>query len=231
MGLRHRMYLEEGKYSLNVATVPLDKARAYAKKVFADSGKKLEDELPDFDNNYMRLQRATKAALDVPRIDMPVIEPDDMKKFDADLKAGKVDIFKPFVKGKLYTPKGLTKSTGAKWIGLGLKDGKEGDDVVQGRWTSIAGDRLKPTQSQIWLEKLVGNIAKFGKPRAGSPVLKTTVIVSKEGFILDGHHRFGQIMLAEPGLRLKALYVPVGIRRLLKVGRTYGNALGNKQKA
>jgi hypothetical protein len=232
MSLRRRYYLAEGgSYSLNVATVPLAKAREYAEKVFKSKGEKLDDALPDFDRNYLDLQAQTKKAPNIPRIDMPVIEPGDMQRFDQDLRSGRVDVFKPFAKGKLWVPKNLTQKTGGKWIGLGLKDGRSSDDVVKGQWRGVEASNLRPTQNQIWLEKLIKNIAKWGVPVPGSPVLSTTIIVSKEGFILDGHHRYGQVMLASPGLRLNALYIPIGIKRLLKVGRTYGNAIGNKQKA
>lgn len=222
----------EGGFKLNVATVPLAKARAYAETVFKKAGKSLDRELPDFDERYKALQKKTRQALDVPRIQMPVIEPKDMKEFDKRLKTGRLDIFKPYAKGKLITPKGLERDRekGREWVKLGIKDGNKNDDVVKARWTAIAAKRLLPTQSQIWLEKLVKNIAKWGTPKPGSPVLKTTVIVSRDGYILDGHHRFGQVMLANPNLKIRALFVPLPIKLLLKIGRTYGNAIGNQQK-
>jgi len=220
----------EGGFRLNVARVPLGKARSYAEGVLRQAGEDIERELPDFDKNYVRLQKMTRQALDVPRIEMPVIEPKDMKRFDKKLKKGHLDIFAPYAEGHLEAPKHLTKQTGSEWIKLGVRDGKKKDDVVVGRWTSVPAKKLIPTQSQIWLEKLVRNIAKFGRPRAGSPVLNTTIIVSREGYILDGHHRYGQVMLANPDLKLKALYIPLPIELLLKIGRTYGNAIGNVQK-
>jgi hypothetical protein len=220
----------EGGFSKNVATVPLDKARKYAEGVFQKAGKSLDKELPDFNERYKVLQKRTKAALNVPRIDMPVIEPKDMKEFDARLKSGSLDIFSPYARGKFVAPKNLDKQKGEEWVKLGVKDGSDKDDVVMARWTSVPAKKLLPTQSQIWLEKLAGNIAKWGPPKAGSPVLGTTIIVSKEGYILDGHHRFGQVMLANPDLRIKALFIPLPIKLLLKIGRSYGNAVGNQQK-
>ena len=232
MSLRRRSYLleAEGGFKLNCATLPFAKAEAYAERVFRKYGKNLYDVLPDFEKNYQLLQNKCKQALNVPRIEMPVIEPVDMKRFHKDLKSGRVDIFAPYAKGKLFTPKNLTKETGKEWIRLGFKDGSRKDDVVSDKWKKITAKKLLPSQSQIWLEKLINNIAKFGVPRAGSPVLKTTIIVSREGYILDGHHRFGQVMLANPDLKISTLYVPVGIKRLIKVGRAYGNAMGHAQK-
>jgi hypothetical protein len=79
--------------------------------------------------------------------------------------------------------------------------------------------------------ELVNNIIKFGKPGPGSPILNQTIITSKEGYILDGHHRFGQAMLADPDLKLKVLHIPLPISLLLKIGRSYGGAIGNRPKA
>jgi len=231
MQLLEAVQTEGGSYKLNCATVPLPKARAYAEGQCEAAGKDLNKLLPDFDEGYALLQKKCKQALDVPRIDMPVIEPEDMAKLDSDMKRGSVDIFKPYAKGKLYTPTKFAKGEEGEWIELGYMDGSKDDDVVKGKWTKIAAKSLIPTQSQIWLEKLISNVIKFGPPKAGSPVLNTTIIVSKEGYILDGHHRFGQCMISDPNLKIGALKLPVPIKLLLQVGRTYGTALGHAQKA
>jgi len=233
--LKHfeRVFLAEKMrlaFVLNCAKTPLDEARAYAEEVFAKAGKKLEEELPNFSQNYQALQKKCAQALDVPRIDMPVIEPTDMKKFQDDLKKGAVDIFAPYARGKLQLPKSMSKKEGEQWITLGFSDGEKKDDKVRGKLTRFPVDTLKPTQSQIWLENMIPKMVKFGTPGPGSPLLNTTVIVSREGFILDGHHRFGQAMLADPSLKMRALYVPLSIKLLLKVGRSYGEALGNTAK-
>jgi len=229
--MRFKHYLTEGgKYNLNVAKVPLDKARAYAEKIFG-SKEALDKAIPKFDTNYQRLQDLyKKEALNIPRIKMPVIEPEDMKKFDERLKKGQIDIFKPFALSKAEYEK-VAKKEGETWIQLGQKDGNPDDDKILAKWTSLPGSQLKPLQGQLWLEKLVGNINKWGAPKAGSPVLKTTIIVSKEGYILDGHHRHGQVMLADPSLKMQALHIPLDIKTLLKMGRAYGDAIGNKPKA
>ena len=223
--------LTEGNYKLNCKTLPLVDARKYAQDTFASYGLELDKVLPNFDNNYMKLQKKCQKAVDVPRIQMPVIEPEDMAEFDKKLQSGKLDIFAPYAKGKLYTPANLTKSEGDEWVELGVKDGDQKDDIIKATWTSKAAQELFPTQSQIWLEKIINNIAKFGKPGPSSTVVKTTIIVSKEGYILDGHHRFGQVMVTDPKLKMKALVIPLDIKTLLEIGRTYGLAIGNQPKA
>jgi len=231
-GIIRTIITEEGGFRLNVASLNPAKARTYAVQEFARAGKDLNMHIPDFDKNYKRLQTACKSALDIPRIDMPVIEPGDMKKFTAKLASGKIDIFRPYKVDNFIKrfPKNLNKKQGKEWITLGTKDGNKKDDVIKGKWTSISANKLKPTQSQIWLEKLIGNIIEFGVPQSGSPITKASVIASQEGYILDGHHRFGQAMLANPTLKLSALWIPLDIKTLLAMGRSYGNAIGNRQK-
>lgn len=223
---------EEGGFKLNVASVNLAKARNYAENVFNNADKSLDEVIPNFDKNYMNLQKACNSALDIPRIDMPVIEPKDMKKFTKQLALGRIDIFRPYKIDNFIKrfPKNLDKKQGKGWVTLGMQDGNKKDDVIKGKWTAIPAIKLKPTQSQIWLEKLVDNIIEYGVPQTGSPITKASVIASQEGYILDGHHRYGQAMLANPPLKLSALYIPLDIKTLLAMGRSYGNAIGNRQK-
>jgi len=235
--MRFKNYLTEEARTRNVAKFPLDKARAYAEEVYGGAFKgeeALKKDMPNFDKNYIKLQNLyKKEALNIKRIDMPVIEPEDMKKFDERLGKGEIDIFKPhslegLKKGQF--PKDISPGEGKVWVKLGQKDGDPNDDKVKAKLTRLSAQKLKPLQGQLWLEKLVNNIKRFGAPKVGSPVLDTTIIVSKEGYILDGHHRHGQVMLVDPSLKMKALHIPLDIKTLLKMGVSYGAAIGNKAK-
>ena len=232
--LREREGAAEGGFKLNVARVPLARARAYAERVFAKEGKKLDDVIPDFDANYAKLQRALKQALNIPRSDMPVIEPTDIARFQRDLASGHIDLFKPHFKGRIGMLKGkqtpMAKDKADAFLTGGVKDGNKTDDVVKVALTGTNAGKLLPIQSEVWLEKLVGNIAKYGLPNSGSPVLKATLIISADNRIIDGHHRWGQASLADPGLRMKTLRVPFKIKNLLDLARTYGSAIGRTYK-
>lgn len=227
--------IEGGKYSLNCGKVPLDKARGYAISVLG-SEEELDKTLPNFNENYMVLQKKIKKhAYNLPREHMPVIEPEDMDEFHKRLNQGRIDIVAPFFKNKLpkFQPKNwkpMEKKEGEEWIEVGVKDGDPNDDVIKAKWGKIAARKLLPTQDQIWLEKLITNIKKFGVPRQGSPITEQTVIVSSEGYILDGHHRFGQAMLGNPDLQLNALFIPIDIEELLKLSRTYAAAIQRRPK-
>lgn len=231
--MRFKQFILAEQNKLNVATTSLEKGKEYAEQRFEAAGKDLYEEIPKFDKNYMMLQKIYKKhALGIKRIDMPVIEPSDMVEFDRKLKAGYIDIFKPYAKIKDFFPKGFDgEIPPGEWLSLGKKDGKEKDDIIKGKWTKIKGSNLKPIQDQVWLEKIIGNILKFGMPTPGSRVTETTIIVSKEGYILDGHHRHGQVMIANPNLKMKALWLPLDVKLLLKMGKSYGEAIGNKGKA
>lgn len=234
--------VSEGGFRLNVAKVPLKKARAYAEAMWQKHGIKglgrsvsVDEAVPDFDRNYMLLQKKLKRALNIPRVQMPVIEPEDMKEFQQRLSEGYIDLFKPYAKGAFqgvgasWGPMDLDE--GEEWVEMGVKDGDLTDDKIPARFGKTPARALLPTQAQIWLEKLVLNTAKYGLPRQGSILTKQTVIVSLEGYILDGHHRFGQLMLIDPSLTIKSLKIPLDIDFLLEVGRAYGAAVGRKPKA
>jgi hypothetical protein len=232
--MKFKKYLTEATKTLNVAVVPLDKAIRYSQDIVSKSKKDMDLNkfLPDFEKNYSRLQKMYKAALDVKRINMPVIEPDDIKKFEERLNKGQVDIFRPFALKKAVFPKKFTqKLKGEQWVKLGEKDGNPNDDKVDAKIEKVPAKNLMPIQSQLWLEKLIGSMIKFGRPKQGSPITDTTIIASKEGYILDGHHRHGQAMLYDPDLKMKVLRVPLDVKTLLKMGRSYGTAIGNRQKA
>mgnify|MGYP000488710485 CR=1 FL=1 len=222
----------EGGFSLNCAQLSPERADAYARAEFEKAGQDIDDVLPDFDLNYRRLQKACGKALGIPRVQMPVIEPPDIPRFEKALRAGKIDLLAPWARGKFFAPTNLTQGSGEEWLNLGYADGSKTDDVIKAKLGRTPCTRLIPTQSQIWLEKLIGNIVRWGVPRQGSPITDSaTLIISTEGYILDGHHRYGQAMLADPGLRMKTLSVPLRIDDLVAVGRSFGNAIGNQQKA
>lgn len=221
------LQLVEGKTSLNVKTASLPKARRYVQNLLSREGRLINKEYPNFDEHYTKLQKKCRQSKGIPRIEMPVIRSFNVDAFKTSLRRGELDIAKPYARGKLFTPTNLNKKTGKEWLVLGLKDGNLKDDIIKVNVTKTPVKDLIPTQSDIWLDKLIGtksDIQKFKGKRLAP------VIVSKEGYILDGHHRFGKKMLMSPGIKMKTLRLPLGIDLLLKIGRSYGNAMGSKQQ-
>lgn len=226
-----------GNWKLNVSRISVDQAMTFAEKAYKEFGGNYVADLPDLEANFSQLKTKMRLALDIPRIEMPVIEPPDIEQFAKDLEAGRVDIFQPYASGHIAQLFPWERSRppmfGDKgWVTLGVKDGVPHDDVVNTAPQMIPVKNLKPLQNEIWFDKLILTCAAFGPPRAGSPILtKGIIIVSKEGYILDGHHRFGQVYLTDPSLSIKGLRVDLDIDTLLKVGRSYGSAIGNQAKA
>lgn len=222
---------EAEKYELNVAKVDVEFAKDYAQGQFDKHNMKLENHLPDFEQNYLSIQRKLQNAHDIPRKLMPVIEPADLDEFKKRLNEGHIDIFKPWAYDSPYFPDDIRKEGRAEnFLTLGLDDGNKKDDVVEAQRKNIPVNRLKPLQGQLWLEHLIGPMLKYGIPDENSPILDKPVIVSDDYRILDGHHRWGQACLADPSLEFDVLFVPLDTKKLLQIGRTYGDAIGNERK-
>ncbi|MCK4526076.1 hypothetical protein KAW18_01790 [candidate division WOR-3 bacterium] len=149
-----------------------------------------------------------------------------MAKFQRKIKAGHIDIFRPYASTNVFPKKFIGKKD-AKYLTLGLKDGRKLDDVIKAKIIHVPAIKLLPLQSQIWLDKLIKYTIQYGAPKKGSRVTKTTIIISSNYYILDGHHRYGQVMLADPSLKMSCLFIPLSIGLLLKMTRSYGMAIGN----
>lgn len=234
------------KYNMNVAKIDAAAARRYAEKLYEQAGADLDADLPNLDRNFELLKGKMRYALTIKRKDMPVIDPKDIPKFGQRLQTGQIDIFEPWADvSKLYGPevarrtpelgggkfptwnqmKGGTK--GRIWVTLGKADGSPDDDRIEANIGMVAVKDLRPLQNEIWYDKLIASILKYGPPAPGGFLLTAAIIiVSQEGYILDGHHRFGQAMLTDPNLKIKALQIPLDIKTLLKVGLSYGAAIG-----
>jgi hypothetical protein len=99
------------------------------------------------------------------------------------------------------------------------------------KWKRLRASELLPTQSQIWLDKLLRGILQDGPLKVGDPRLDLTIIVSKDGYILDGHHRWASALITDPSLGIKALQAPIRIKELLPLAREYGKSVGNAPRA
>ncbi len=195
-------------FARDISKISVRKAVDYAVEQFAKVGIDLLKEIPHFERNVEALKQKMTFALDIPRDEMPVIEPEDIRQFVKDIQGGFVDIFAPWADLKELRalshfekfPEMLGGDKGKLWTSLGQRDGDPFDDQVQARIEMIPVRELKPLQSEIFFDKLVGSLPKFGIPKPGGFLATSAIIiVSEEGFILDGHHRYGQALLTDPG--------------------------------
>lgn len=221
---------EAGKY--RVHTTSVEEARMIAERELGADF--VARELPNFDKNYKHLQNQIKKfSLGLNRAEMPVIRATDIPHFKKSLDKGLLDIEKPYfmeILKQQVTPDELKKlAPGEKWVGLGLKDSDKKDDIVKTKISKVEAKKLKPIQTEIYLDKVLGGFKKFGVPDKTSPITKNTMVMSKNFYIIDGHHRWATVVLADGSIKMDALIIPLSIEDLLKTSLNYGDAIGNKR--
>tara|TARA_Y100000310_G_C20507004_1_gene726905 strand:+ start:211 stop:1017 length:807 start_codon:yes stop_codon:yes gene_type:complete len=192
------------------------------------------DGVKDFEANFKAAQSAAKRGK-TKRKDMPVIDDADVKKLQARLQKGTLDITKPFHKDtdpKDPFPTGLQGLDAQEFMKRGLKDGSKTDDIVPVSIKKKKISDLIPIQKQIFYDKSMEATAKFGiKGTTDFVSNKSFFVTSDDNFIIDGHHRFLSAMLLDPNMKINALSIDLPIKKLLPLAVAYGDALGNKRNA
>lgn len=193
----------------------------------------VENEIPDFKKNFM-LAKSIIEIGNTKRKDMPVIDTDDVKKFQKRLEDGTLDINKPLAKDPLTKknpfPTGLSGLKAKKWLSLGLKDGSLKDDMISVSIEKVPLKKLKPIQKQVYFDKSMSATIENGV--AGSINFVTTksfFILSSNDFIIDGHHRMLSGLLINPSASIFGLKIDLPIKKLLPLATSYGDAIGNKR--
>lgn len=212
---------------LELVQTSLSRAKEYVKD---DLGLDVEKLISNFDKNYELAQSRAKLGW-TQRQDMPVITDDDVKKLQANLKNGFIDVKKPFNKhgGENPFPDGLSGDEAEKWLENGLKDGSKSDDVINVQLKSVKVSELKPIQQQIYFDKGIEGIVKFGVDKSKNFYQNTFFITSNDNYIIDGHHRYLGAMLLDPDMKVKTISINLPIDILLPMTRSYGDAIGNKR--
>jgi len=191
-----------------------DKDKNFAEEV----SKNISEGADRIQKDFCKLpQEFCRDNLGVSRIDMPVIEPSQMEDFKSRLADGLLNIKKPPATGK------ATKD---------YLDGK--GDKVKITNKKMPVTQLKATQKEINASKAQGmaDAAKLGKFDPS----KATILVSKDGYILDGHHRWAalQIMAKDPDIKevpkMNVVQVDLPVKKLLQVANAYTDAVGNARK-
>ena len=107
-----------------------------------------------------------------------------------------------------------------RFLNKGTKDQTTDDDKVQVSPSQTPASKLFPSQSQIWLGKALG--MAVGGVKGGD----IGAIISKDGHILDGHHRWAATMLSDPSAQLGGVTADLNIGDLIPVLRSVGDAMG-----
>lgn len=90
---------------------------------------------------------------------------------------------------------------------------------IQVRRVRVPGAKLKPIQKEI-SQQAVQQLAK-----SNSPKLKKPFLISKDGFILDGHHRWLAMLQIDRKVTVEAFQVGLKARDAMDVLRAYPRVL------
>jgi hypothetical protein len=227
--------LEAGEAAgkMELVKTPVEKAREFAEKKMKENGRELDKEIPDFDSNYQKVQKTAEKYGKTKRKDMPVIEDYQVKQFQKRLKAGVIDVDKPFSEKTPQSnpfPEGLTGKEAEFFLQAGIKlhDGDK-DDKVKTSMKKVKVKDLKPIQKQIYFDKSMSAIAEFGAKGTKDFLPTSPFIASSDLAIIDGHHRWLSGNLLDPEMTVTVLVIDMPIKDLLPLTKAYGDAIGNKR--
>lgn len=85
--------------------------------------------------------------------------------------------------------------------------------------SKIPANKLKPSQSNLNVDKIH---TMMGEPM---DTLAKPIIISKGGYILDGHHRWAAILQINGDIKLPVIKVNADIKSLIKIGNEYGKSI------
>lgn len=191
-------------------------------------------EIPDFDSHFKLAQKIVSTGR-TQRKDMPVINDDDVRQFQARLEQGYIDLEAPFSPNSRPSnpfPEGLRGKEAEEFLQQGLKknDGVDPDDKVSVNKRKVQAKDLKPIQRQIYFDKSMGATIQYGVASSINFVTKESFfIISSDNYIIDGHHRFLSAMLIDPTLRVNCMSIDLDIKTLLPLAKAYGDAIGNQR--
>jgi len=220
--LKYREFIVEraggavaGKHEL-VKTNP-DSAYKMASGMFAKSGNSLDEDIPEFIQNYTFAQAQARNG-HTKRKDMPVISEAQLKDFQRRLANGFLDIRSPYA----------NKSAPYYVAGREDFDGARDDDKVKITSERVPVGKLQPIQEQIYIDKSIGHPAKSVK-QSRSFLAKAQLVVSGDLRIIDGHHRWLTAMLIDPKMMVHIVRINLPWEELLKVAMQYSDYSGNKR--
>lgn len=102
----------------------------------------------------------------------------------------------------------------------GLKDGKIYDDKEVVKTVVVKASQLKPSQSAIYLKKILGVLITFESFRdeiLSGIVVAKDIFISMDGFIIDGHHRWATIMSTRPNAKIVCTVIKLPIKIAIPV--------------
>lgn len=87
---------------------------------------------------------------------------------------------------------------------------KKGIRVTRGK---MKVGQLKATQSEILASKVLGMAESYLSGKF--PGIKNAIVVSKDNYIVDGHHRWAALSIVSPGETMNVIRIGIPIRTLI----------------
>lgn len=219
----------EAAGSIEIHSVNTSKVRIASRSLDLDPDKAFGD----LDTN-LSLAKRLAAAGHTKRHDMPVIGSKDMHQFQDRLKSGYIDIRKPFAPTTQDSnpfPTGLSGEDAKDFLARGLKDKAQHDDIITVTRESVPVGKLKPIQSQIYVDKALDIVKNKNTSLPGYLAGQSYFVTSADGYIIDGHHRWLAGVLVDPSMKAQVLVVNLPLNKLLPMSVAYSDAIGNKRNA
>jgi hypothetical protein len=126
-------------------------------------------------------------------------------------------------------PNPLPKELWKPFFEMGLRDGNMKDDIVGAKPATWSAKTLNPTQEDVYLSKSL-SMAIGSKARPGIEGGNLKSVVSHDGYILDGHHRWAATLLNNPEAKISGIQVAIDIDDLVPILRAAGDAFGNTRR-
>jgi hypothetical protein len=114
----------------------------------------------------------------------------------------------------------LNKGDNKKKFLSGLKDGSLVDDKVKINSVSVSCKSLQPSQNAIYLDKSLG--ITMTNPTWRDQILSgsfpsESMFISKDNYIIDGHHRWSSAMMANPNCKIICTQISLPIKEAILI--------------
>lgn len=86
---------------------------------------------------------------------------------------------------------------------------------------------LHPVQKQIYISKSIDSIAENDFKKTLKFLQDKITVISKDHYLIDGHHRFLTAMLIDPNMKVNALIIDMPIADLLPASLEFSDSIGN----
>jgi hypothetical protein len=109
------------------------------------------------------------------------------------------------------------------------------DKGIETTQTEVAADRLKATQSELGADKVLGMVEGLEKD-PNHPALTGPIFVSRDGYVIDGHHRWAAIAAynaknPKKQIPMKCEVIDKGIDEAIPMCNKFASDMGIASKA